>query len=348
MANLYLTQDIIGTPSGGGKVTRDEFAFLQRLGEQVYPIDANIIKLTSDPFENDARFRMACEVFCRDIGIPKYVHIYSGSFTETVKFLKSKGSKISYTVAAHDRKLSIEEFNIVAGGYPHKHISDDALFDRYIEGCRIADVVICPSNKSKSLMESWGCKNVKVIPHAVERKGPALWPGKPNRFTVGYLGVGGPDKGLRYLFQAWKMLDIQNGMLLLAGNNLYDVTALWEKHGGRNIESMGFVDNVDDFYSRISVYVQPSVTEGFGIEVLEAIERGIPVVVSEGAGASDCVKPENGIIIPIRSPEAIVEGIMKYYESPDKIETAKSYSTNAGKYHIVYIANYYLDIWRIL
>jgi len=40
---------------------------------------------------------------------------------------------------------------------------------------------------------------------------------------------------------------------------------------------LGFVENLVDFYKQISVYIQPSITEGFGITPLEAMAYGRPV-----------------------------------------------------------------------
>jgi glycosyltransferase involved in cell wall biosynthesis len=61
--------------------------------------------------------------------------------------------------------------------------------------------------------------------------------------------------------------------------------------GAANFELLGWVPDVSDFYARCSLYVQPSVTEGFGIEVLEAMAHGRTVLCSTGAGSADVVDP---------------------------------------------------------
>ena len=53
----------------------------------------------------------------------------------------------------------------------------------------------------------------------------------------------------------------------------------------------GWIENLEDFYSNISLYVQPSCTEGFGLEVLESMAHARPVLCSRGAGAVDVVLP---------------------------------------------------------
>jgi glycosyltransferase involved in cell wall biosynthesis len=55
--------------------------------------------------------------------------------------------------------------------------------------------------------------------------------------------------------------------------------------GGGNIYLRGFVKDVSEVYDACSLYIQPSASEGFGIEVIEASAHGRPVLCSDGAGA---------------------------------------------------------------
>ena len=72
--------------------------------------------------------------------------------------------------------------------------------------------------------------------------------------------------------------------------------------------SQEHVDNVGKMYNSCSVYVQPSVTEGFGIPVLEAMAYARPVIVTEGAGVYELVDDgKEGFVVPIRNPDVIKE-----------------------------------------
>lgn len=53
-------------------------------------------------------------------------------------------------------------------------------------------------------------------------------------------------------------------------------------------------------YQGASVYVQPSLTEGFGLPVLEAMAAGVPVIVSDG-GALKEVVGRAGIVVALGS-----------------------------------------------
>jgi glycosyltransferase involved in cell wall biosynthesis len=70
-------------------------------------------------------------------------------------------------------------------------------------------------------------------------------------------------------------------------------------------------------YARSDVLVLPSVSDAFGLVVLEAMSVGLPVVVSESVGASDLVQHGGaGLVIPARNTEAIQDALMWLYSNP--------------------------------
>jgi glycosyltransferase involved in cell wall biosynthesis len=282
--NLYLTADRIGIPTGGGLVTHQELLALKALG----PVQAiSLTKPSYDPFEQDQQILARVKEVVKET--PQLAHCYAGCLTETVAYLKSLGTKVTYTAAAHDIQASKRAHEDAGLPFHYPHLTDPGLWARYVAGYLSADVVVCPSMHSKVCMESYGARRVEVIPHGVD--GPNVIHPLPSRFTVGYLGAYGPDKGVRYLLEAWKELNYRDGLLILAGRDSTSpyVRQMVEQFGGGNIHLMGWVDSVADFYNAISLYVQPSITEGFGCEVLEALAYNRAVLCSDGAGASDVV-----------------------------------------------------------
>jgi len=350
MISLYCTGDSIGTETGGGIVTKNELEALKSVSEVGLVLERDSIipsrfQQPDSPFLYD--YFALEQIWDRHFDI---AHFYSGTFTFTVKHLKEKGTKVSYTGAAHDREASIAEFLKLVGNYPWAHIRDDNLWRIFVEGYRLADVVIGPSIKSAELLRSYGCQNAVVIPHGTNL--PKNVEPIPDRFDVGYLGAIGPDKGVLYLLQSWAMLNYSDSRLILAGSDTGTLEPLIREIAGEGqFVLLGRVASPSDLYNACSVYCQPSVTEGFGIEVLEAMAHGRPVVVSEGAGASDLVEDGvTGFIVPIRSPEAIAEKInqLKGLPSYELAEMGQKARNKAENYTWEKIRKRYAQLFSTL
>jgi glycosyltransferase involved in cell wall biosynthesis len=68
--------------------------------------------------------------------------------------------------------------------------------------------------------------------------------------------------------------------------------------------------NLADAMRSSSVLVLPSLEEGFGLVVPQALNCGIPCIVSDRVGGKDLIQHRmNGSIIPAQQPEALAGGI---------------------------------------
>jgi glycosyltransferase involved in cell wall biosynthesis len=257
--------------------------------------------------------------------------------------------KVTQTIAAHDSNLSHEEFQKLGIPYAFPHLNERHLWLTYVEGQLMADKVICPSKASKRIVESYGVRDAVVIPHGVvPPDGPIPM---PNTFHIGYLGQVGPDKGLIYLLEAWTKLNLTGHRLLIAGRDGPQLAPIWNGLGHKGeVEFMGWVEKPSNLFSRCSVLVAPSVTEGFGICVLEAMAHGRPVIVSEGAGAADVVRNcTDGYVVPRRDPDAIADCIQILKNDP---ALAASMGLNARERAMEYtwdkIIPQYQALWKEL
>jgi glycosyltransferase involved in cell wall biosynthesis len=64
-------------------------------------------------------------------------------------------------------------------------------------------------------------------------------------------------------------------------------------------------------YNRCEVFCLPSVQEGFGIVLLEAMAAGKPIVAARAAAIPELVR--NGILVEPDNPEALAEAIGRLY-----------------------------------
>jgi glycosyltransferase involved in cell wall biosynthesis len=82
--------------------------------------------------------------------------------------------------------------------------------------------------------------------------------------------------------------------------------------GGGNVYLRGWVRSPSLLYNTVSQYVQPTATEGFRIEVLEAQAHGRPVICSAGAGAAELAS----LAIPARDSEGLAAAIHAAMQVP--------------------------------
>jgi len=319
--SVFCTTATISQDSGGGVVSYHELEALKSISDVELTLTRNDVlpqayQSFDVPFLNDYFASLKIE------GLNVDIAVFNGNpWGSTAK--KLKPAKIIADVPAHNLEQSIEEFHRLGLKYNYAHMTDPYLWSCYTEHIRIADVVLCPSKMSAEyITKKLDLKNrVAVIPHGCTL--PSETKPLPETFTVGHVSVNGPDKGQIYLVNAWNGLQLNNAKILLAG------------YGTEHWGGLGHIGDVRSIYEQCSIYVQPSVTEGFGISLLEAMAHGRAVIATEGCGASELIEDgKEGFVIPIRSPEKIAEKIQWFHDNPSEIKrmgqnarvTAEKYS----------------------
>lgn len=149
----------------------------------------------------------------------------------------------------------------------------------------------------------------------------------PKRYilTVGTLQ---PRKNFTKLIEALKHIKDESIHLVLVGKKgwLYeDILAAPAKYGVEH--RVHFLDFVPDkalpgIYSQASCFVLPSLYEGFGLPVLEAMSYGVPVVVSNGSSLPE-IAGKAGIYVDPNDTASIAHGIDMALSEPAKDKAAR-------------------------
>lgn len=122
----------------------------------------------------------------------------------------------------------------------------------------------------------------------------------PTRPVVAFVGGFGHDnrKGFDTLLEAWRRVCRSpewDARLVLAGGGkaAADVAARIERDGfGDRVRMVGFTDRVFELLAAADLLVSPVRYEPYGLNVQEAICRGVPAVVSAVAGVAEEYPPE--------------------------------------------------------
>ena len=119
---------------------------------------------------------------------------------------------------------------------------------------------------------------LRVVHHGVDPPGrPLVSRREP---IVLHVGAIQKRKNIARLLQAFRSMP-QPWRLVLAGSAGYGADEILKNIDDR-VEVTGYLtaEQLEDLYGRASIFAFPSLDEGFGIPVLEAMAHGIPVIAS--------------------------------------------------------------------
>jgi glycosyltransferase involved in cell wall biosynthesis len=165
------------------------------------------------------------------------------------------------------------------------------------------DLVMVPSQEVGEKITMLGVKSNKVVirlgvnlknfnppknkEEAKKRLGIAQ-----NSIVIGFCGRFAREKNLKVLYRAFRKLRTEinelNPKLLLVGEGLTEIKEQFSKLPETIIT--GSVDNPQDYYKAMDIFVLPSFTETTGLVVLEAMASGVLVVSSKVGVAVEFIK----------------------------------------------------------
>lgn len=137
--------------------------------------------------------------------------------------------------------------------------------------------------------------------------------------TVLAVGTIEPRKNYERLIAAFAQAHQQTDgprMLVIAGRPgwLYDgVFAAVEQHGLH--DAVRFLDYIPDselttLYHAADVLAMPSIYEGFGIPMLEAMASGLPVVCSDGGSLPE-VAGDAALVVPVEDVDGLAQALVR-------------------------------------
>jgi glycosyltransferase involved in cell wall biosynthesis len=140
--------------------------------------------------------------------------------------------------------------------------------------------------------------------------------GRPYLLTVATLE---PRKNLATLLDAYRRLGATELALAVAGAAGWGEQPALELDG---IVRLGYTphDELPQLYRGASVFVYPSLYEGFGMPVLEAMACGVPCVVSAHPSLDE-VSGDAAVRVDPRDADAIAQGIVRAQAEHDELVT---------------------------
>jgi glycosyltransferase involved in cell wall biosynthesis len=231
--------------------------------------------------------------------------------TDAVFEAKKRGLRVVIETISHPFSGRLEHDEIVAFGSPPpvplSVVEDNITFFEHELGQ--ADIILAASEYVKSGLIQLGVNPARValVPYGLELAMPADDGANPIKGRALYVGTVGYLKGTHHLAAASRLPESRGTSFRVVGPLVAEMRSRPEFQGPTYIGQLPRT-RVKEEYSRADVFVFPTLSDGFGIVLLEAMAAGLPVVTTENC-AGIVQDGINGFVIPLRDPQAIADRV---------------------------------------
>lgn len=265
---------------------------------------------------------------------------------EITSFLKKKNFSVisasGAVASAYGRAVScvsglpivVTLHSIPEYDYPNKLYSLFHVFAARISRWRTSRYIVVSNYlKEQLLKEGVPSKKISVVYNGVPDIG--VREKKPgSEVVLGSMGRLHFAKGYQNLIGALVELDKSEVQLKIwgEGEERESLLNLVQSLGlGDRVSFEGFSSDPAGMLSEIDIYVQPSLSEGFGISVVEAMLAQKPVVVTAAGSLPELIENgKTGLVADGTSPEVLAAAITKQLNDPKSAETMAKASRAAA------------------
>jgi glycosyltransferase involved in cell wall biosynthesis len=285
---------------------------------------------------------------------PKIIYFLAPGLTKCIKYAKRNEIKVilNGNIGHPDtlkKILKTEEKILIEKNIINKPLKSnlDKLDDINRFSFENADNIFAKSNfVKKTCIDNGIRKNkIKLIGNGVDIK--RYTPNKKlnNTFRVIIIANMSIRKGLYYLLEAWKELNLKNAELIICGLITLEVKPIIKYYNMNSVKYVGFKDPLN-YIHKSDLFVMPSLFEGSPLAALEAMSCGLPVIMFENSG-SLARNNVDGFIIKNRDIKTLKEKILFMYKNRKVMKTmglnareqAKKYSLENYSKNIVKLIN---------
>lgn len=214
----------------------------------------------------------------------------------------------------------VDKYPEARTSYKMEHDANIDSQERETAEVELADFTVCASAFSKRSLLHLGIPSdrIHVVPYGtkpVQALAPGLLQSRESReCRFLFVGQGVQRKGIHHLLRAWSILSLPNASLTIVA---------WKLHPGfRELatDNVKFLEplpraELDALFASSHVFVMPSLVEGFGLVLGEALGAGCFTIASENTGLPDLEVPDDcGTVVKAGDVESIAMAIESAYE----------------------------------
>lgn len=270
-----------------------------------------------------------------------FIHAMPGQALHTFRAAKKRGVR---TVLNHATGPIREWVKIMRPEYARAGLRledvcpyDNAYFAREDEEYALADFHCAASTVVRDQLLAMGVAREKiwVVPYGADTGAPVFTRREndtPRDFTVLFAGQIGIRKGLKALLEALTLAGKPEWRMVFVGARLPESDHDFAAYCGPvplHFEGAVSQERLAQTMRESGVLVLPSIEEGFGLVVPQALNCGCPCVVSDRVGGKDLVRHrDNGSIFPVGDASALAAELAWWAQNPRR--TADNFTWTAG------------------
>lgn len=193
--------------------------------------------------------------------------------------------------------------------------------ERQVAEYEEADFILSPSHYSRNSFPEH-LKQKAILCPLYGRSMMAPREPKPagKNFIVGCVGGQALRKGYLYLLEAWKKLKLPDAELHIRSGSKFDDFPVLAKLLAElpSVKLIDYIPDIRDFYAQCDAFILPSVDDGFGMALFEALGNGVPSIATRNTGASELLRPEEDfLLIDAFSAPQIADAILRLHDSAE-------------------------------
>lgn len=223
---------------------------------------------------------------------------------------------------------------------------------------RYADEIIVLSRGVQEYFRNTYGRKTRFIPNGVNR--PTIREAEEIKKKFGlekdsyllFLGRLVPEKGIRYLVEAFKGVRTDKKLVIAGGSSDTDAFAKELKELGKDDDRIlftGFVQGrtLDELYSNAYLYVLPSDLEGMPLSLLEAMSYGNCCLTSDIAECAEVVE-DQAVTFQKGNVEDLREKLQMLCDQPEMVGNYKDQAADfiCGKYDWDRVVERTLELYR--
>ena len=191
----------------------------------------------------------------------------------------------------------------------------EADYEHLVRETRLASRFLAASSFTRSTLVEHGASPdaIDVVPYGVDSAHFRPAQGRKDKgakLRLLFVGRINQRKGIKYLLNAIEMVGAANVHLTVCGR-VVDGLELFRPFGTLiDVRPSVSAEELVSQYQAADMFVFPSVAEGFGQVLLEAMACGLPILSTTHTAAPDLIENgREGFIVQPRRPEQIAERI---------------------------------------